>query len=209
MNDDFQRYFPLEETLDRHSLSVVLYTSMPDTSHLILERLKVEHAHLQSLLLAWIQHHDLWAVHGFQFPPEQDAWTLDWILCDDPTIQALNVMYRGKDSPTDVLSFPTFENASLGDDHAEEDPEMPIQSGIPESLKKALTQHGGTLGTVIVSLDYAETHRGEEAFFDYVLERLIHGTLHVLGFHHATQLDYERVLSLQSDFKTRFKEAFL
>jgi probable rRNA maturation factor len=203
MNADFQHYFPLEASSSLNAVSLVLYSQAGLKDHPLLGSFKEAHASLEAVLLDWIHAHDLWAVHGFQFPPNQEPWSLDWLFCDNPTIQAVNLDVRGKDAPTDVLSFPTLENASLGDDHAEDEPAFPLQSELPDALKKALTQHGGHLGTVMVSVDYAETHRGEETVFNYVLERFIHGSLHVLGVHHATQADYERVLALQADFKKR------
>lgn len=40
---------------------------------------------------------------------------LSIVLCDDPFIHALNREWRGKDAPTDVLSFPMEEGDLLGD----------------------------------------------------------------------------------------------
>ncbi len=37
------------------------------------------------------------------------------VLCDDDFIQSLNAQYRGKDKPTDVLSFAQDDPALLGD----------------------------------------------------------------------------------------------
>ena len=37
------------------------------------------------------------------------------VLCDDAFIQSLNAQYRGKDKPTDVLSFGQDDPALLGD----------------------------------------------------------------------------------------------
>ena len=37
------------------------------------------------------------------------------VFCDDPFIQALNAEYRGKDKPTDVLSFAQDDPQMLGD----------------------------------------------------------------------------------------------
>jgi len=37
------------------------------------------------------------------------------VLCDDAFIQALNAQYRGKDAPTDVLSFAQDDPDLLGD----------------------------------------------------------------------------------------------
>jgi probable rRNA maturation factor len=84
-------------------------------------------------------------------------------LVDDPQIQELNREHRGKDKPTDVLSFPLYEagEASRGDG---------------ERL----------LGDVVISI---ETARRQAADYDAPLQNelyrlLIHGILHVLGHDH-------------------------
>jgi len=84
-------------------------------------------------------------------------------LVDDETIRELNREHRGKDKPTDVLSFPLFDG--------EEDP----QSGVERML-----------GDVVISID---TARRQAQAYDATLERelqrlLIHGVLHVLGHDH-------------------------
>lgn len=84
-------------------------------------------------------------------------------LVDDPEIQELNREHRGKNKPTDVLSFPLYEagEASPGDG---------------ERL----------LGDVVISID---TARRQAADYDAPLQNelyrlLIHGILHVLGHDH-------------------------
>jgi probable rRNA maturation factor len=39
-------------------------------------------------------------------PPSAGHVELSLVLCDDERITSLNAEYRGKDGPTDVLSFP-------------------------------------------------------------------------------------------------------
>ena len=80
-------------------------------------------------------------------------------LVRDPAMRELNRAHRGKDAPTDVLSFPL-------------DPEP----------------HAGErmLGDIVVSVD---TARRQAADYDAPLEReverlLIHGVLHLLGHDH-------------------------
>ncbi|MEM7408980.1 MAG: rRNA maturation RNase YbeY [Myxococcota bacterium] len=82
-------------------------------------------------------------------------------LVDDAAIAELNTEYRGKDGPTDVLSFSLLEGA-----HTE--------------------LRGSMLGDVIVSLETAErqARRRRRSLDDEVLFLLIHGTLHLLGHDH-------------------------
>jgi probable rRNA maturation factor len=81
----------------------------------------------------------------------------------DPAIRRLNREHRGKDAPTDVLSFPLVEagNAYAG----------------AERL----------LGDVVISIDTARRQAaGYDASLDREIERLlIHGLLHLLGHDHV------------------------
>lgn len=84
-------------------------------------------------------------------------------LVDDAAIQRINAEHRGKDKPTDVLSFPLFDESST-------DPE------IDERL----------LGDIVISID---TARRQAADYDAPLQNeiyrlLIHGLLHVMGHDH-------------------------
>lgn len=83
-------------------------------------------------------------------------------LVDDAAIQVLNREHRGKDKPTDVLSFPLYEPGEEAGEH--------------ERL----------LGDVVISVD---TARRQAAEYDASLQNevyrlLIHGILHVLGHDH-------------------------
>jgi probable rRNA maturation factor len=87
------------------------------------------------------------------------------VLADDDYIHELNRQYRGKDCPTDVLSFALNEG---------EEPE--IIDGPEESL----------LGDIIISLETATRQAGK---FGHSLERelaflTVHGMLHLLGYDH-------------------------
>lgn len=90
-------------------------------------------------------------------------------LVDDAAIQVLNREHRGKDKPTDVLSFPMYEAGESLLRQAQHDTE-------PERL----------LGDVVISID---TARRQAADYDAPLQNeiyrlLIHGILHVLGHDH-------------------------
>lgn len=87
------------------------------------------------------------------------------VLADDEYIHELNLSYRGKDRPTDVLSFALNEG---------EEPE--IIDGPAEVL----------LGDIIISVETA-SRQAEE--YGHSLERemaylTVHGILHLLGYDH-------------------------
>ncbi|MGM0623278.1 MAG: rRNA maturation RNase YbeY [Campylobacterota bacterium] len=83
---------------------------------------------------------------------------IELVLCDDLHIQKLNLEYRGKDKPTDVLSFPL-----------EQMPNTP-------------------LGTVVINLDKARDTAQELGHdIDAEITLLfIHGVLHLLGYDHES-----------------------
>lgn len=89
-------------------------------------------------------------------------------LVNDTRIQAINREHRGKDKPTDVLSFPL--DASSGSAHGQ------TGKDAPERL----------LGDVVISVDTARRQASEyDAPLQNELYRLlIHGLLHVLGHDH-------------------------
>jgi probable rRNA maturation factor len=91
---------------------------------------------------------------------ERDAG-ISLSLVTDEAIRSLNAEYRGKDAPTDVLSFP------LEDGEASDETER-------------------LLGDVVISID---TARRQAAAYDAPLQReiyrlLIHGLLHLKGHDH-------------------------
>jgi len=84
------------------------------------------------------------------------AADLTLLLTSDPKVRALNRDFRGKDAPTNVLSFPPATAGYLGD--------IAIAYGVTAKEAKA---SGKTL------LDHA-THL------------TVHGVLHLLGYDHVT-----------------------
>jgi len=79
----------------------------------------------------------------------------------DEEIRELNKRYRQKDAPTNVLSFCMQEGESFG-------------------------LHPDLLGDIVISLDTA-TREAQECGFDLaemIDFYLIHGLLHLLGYHH-------------------------
>jgi probable rRNA maturation factor len=96
--------------------------------------------------------------------------TVSVLLCDDPTIKKLNAKYRGKNRPTDVLSFSMLE-------------------GI------ALAGQGQILGDIIVSVPTAQRQAAarQVLVMREIGELLAHGLLHLLGFDHRTRFEERRM----------------
>ena len=87
---------------------------------------------------------------------------IDLRLCYNPTIQHYNAIYRGKNKPTDVLSFP-LENTFIPSDLGQ----------IP-------------LGSIVISADYVSNLSKElnHSCNDELSLLFIHGLLHLLGYDH-------------------------
>ncbi|HOX33326.1 MAG TPA: rRNA maturation RNase YbeY [Spirochaetales bacterium] len=112
----------------------------------------------------------------------KEGWDLSILLCDDRFIRGLNLQYRDKDEPTDVLSFE--QGASYRD---------------PSGAERYLA------GDIVISLDSLSRNadeggidRGEE------LRRLVlHGILHLAGMDHADNDLSNPMLSLQEELLRR------
>ena len=87
-------------------------------------------------------------------------------LTGDAQVRALNAEWRGKDSPTNVLSFPLTDEADLR------------QANVagPELL----------LGDIILAHGVCEKEAAEKGipFEQHATHLLVHGTLHLLGYDH-------------------------
>jgi probable rRNA maturation factor len=92
-------------------------------------------------------------------------------LTSDEDVRALNAHWRGKDKPTNVLSFPMSEQYEL--EQAEEDG--------PELM----------LGDIVLARGVCEREASEKKipFERHALHLLVHGTLHLLGYDHGDDRD--------------------
>jgi probable rRNA maturation factor len=97
-------------------------------------------------------------------------------FCDDAAIQALNAEWRGKDQPTNVLSFPT--PGALG--------------------RKPL------LGDVIVAFETVakEAEQQGKLLRAHTAHMIAHGFLHLIGYDHETAAEAERMEALERKIAT-------
>ncbi len=105
-------------------------------------------------------------------------------LVDNETIQNINREWRGKNRPTDVLSFPLDEDTPSGYQYR-------------------------LLGDVIISLPYAKK-QAEEIGLSYkeeILRLLTHGILHLLGYDHETSEEDAKIMfSLQDKIFSKLSQ---
>ena len=106
-------------------------------------------------------------------------------FCDNEYIKKINKQYRGKDSATDVLSFPLYDNGEF--DMAE------CISGV-------------MLGDIVISLERAEEQSKElgHGFMRETAFLAIHSTLHLLGYdHERSEEDDEAQCKAQREIITK------
>ncbi len=103
-----------------------------------------------------------WVVRAVEAAGADGAVEVSVRIVDAAEIHALNRDYRGKDKPTNVLSFPAGDVAGLPDDEAR------------------------PLGDIVAcaSVVSDEAMQQAKAVHDHWAHMLVHGTLHLLGYDH-------------------------
>ncbi len=124
--------------------------------------------------LPTVEQLSLWASTALLGRTEFEEPELTIRLTDEEESQALNSEYRGKDKPTNVLSFPF---------------EMP--PGIPLEL----------LGDLIICVGVVEREAQEQAKTTeaHWAHMVIHGCLHLLGYDHIKDDEAEEMEALERD----------
>lgn len=101
------------------------------------------------------------------------------LACDDARIAGLNAAFRGREGPTNVLSWPAF---SLTPERPGAAPILPVPA-----------QPGGRtpLGDVAVSLETVlrEAKSEGKPLKNHAMHLILHGCLHLLGFDHESPED--------------------
>ncbi|MFU0506810.1 rRNA maturation RNase YbeY [Pseudaminobacter sp. NGMCC 1.201702] len=99
---------------------------------------------------------------------------LSIVFSDDARVQKLNAEWRGKDKPTNVLSFPAF----------------PIEPGavLPPLL-----------GDIVLAAETVarEAALEEKPLRHHITHLVVHGLLHLLGYDHETDDEAEEMEALE------------
>ena len=106
------------------------------------------------------------------------ALEISFLLADDARVRRLNCDYRGRDTATNVLSFPAEDTLAPGAGDA--GPRL--------------------LGDVVLALETLEreAEAQSKSLPDHVSHLAVHGTLHLLGFDHEDAADAERMERLEA-----------
>lgn len=92
----------------------------------------------------------------------------------------LHVEWMDEPGPTDVLSFPMDELCSA---------------------PHGVDAQPGILGDIVLCPEFVQTQAAEKgrSLDDELAFLVTHGTLHLIGYDHATQEDYDAMFALQDD----------
>ena len=104
----------------------------------------------------------------YKFSNKKVSFTL--LLSNNKNIKKLNKVFRNKNKPTDILSFPLD--------------------------KKTKFSKNIYLGDIIISYNYLDKPKSQDLklFKEKVIKIFIHGFLHLLGFDHSKNKDYSKML---------------
>ncbi|WP_428926395.1 rRNA maturation RNase YbeY [Marinibacterium sp. SX1] len=110
------------------------------------------------------------------------------LACDDARIAVLNAEFRGKPSPTNVLSWPA-EDLS---------PDTP--GGMPLAPEPDPTGEL-VLGDIAISWDTCarEAEAADKPMQDHVTHLVVHGLLHLLGYDHVEDADATVMEGLEAE----------
>ena len=117
-----------------------------------------------------------WATAAVQ--PQSDEVEMTVRIVDEAESHALNLNYRGKDRPTNVLSFP-FE--------CPDEVELPL------------------LGDLVICRQVVEREALEQdkPLMAHWAHMVVHGSLHLLGYDHIEDDEAEEMESLETQIMTR------
>jgi len=110
---------------------------------------------------------------------EYNTISFDFLFCDSNKTHEINRDYRGKDYPADIITFAVFAD-SEPDDRFVLDLEI-------------------NLGEVIIGLDRVidEAAKKEISKETELIFLISHGIMHLLGFDHQTEEDFQFVVNYQ------------
>ena len=105
----------------------------------------------------------------YKFPNKKVSLTL--LLSNNKSIKKLNKEFRDKNKSTDILSFPFNKKIKLS--------------------KKTY------IGDIIISYNFMNKPKSQNIknFKKKIIKTFIHGFLHLLGFDHMKNKDYEKMLT--------------
>lgn len=118
---------------------------------------------------------------------EREQLGLSAVLTDDAAVRELNRQFRTKDMPTNILSFPAYENVKE------------LRKALAAPAGAPMLEDVGYLGDMILAREtiMREAKEQGKAVKDHVCHLLVHGTLHLLGYDHISTGEAEEMEALE------------
>ena len=117
---------------------------------------------------------------------DADGYEIAILACDDTKIATLNAEFRGKETPTNVLSWPSEELS-------------PEKEGDRPFAPQVAGPMGHHLGDIAISIDTCTKEAAEmgRPVANHVTHLIVHGCLHLLGYDHETDVDATLMESIE------------
>lgn len=109
---------------------------------------------------------------------------LSVIFTTNKTIQRLNKVFRGKDSATDILSFPFNPD---------------LKHGQPAKIH---SEQEKILGDIVISLQYAQkdaVSKWARGLEHHLTALIAHGIAHLIGHDHHTDQEFKKMLKVEKN----------
>ncbi|MCK0150745.1 rRNA maturation RNase YbeY [Marivita sp. S6314] len=118
-----------------------------------------------------------------------DGYEIAVLACDDAQIATLNAEFRKKPTPTNVLSWPSYDLAA------------PDEGGAPEPPPAADPRMGEGLGDIAIAYETClrEASDAAKPFDHHVTHLIVHGVLHLLGYDHVRDGDATLMERLETE----------
>lgn len=132
---------------------------------------------------------ELWAHTSFEHVNYTKDCSFTARFVEPEESKELNGSYRGKDYPTNVLTFP-YEEPELNED-------------MPDDLKQELAlemkEQGVYLGDLVICTAVLRREAQEQAktYIEHAAHLLVHGCLHLLGYDHITDEEAQEMEGLE------------
>jgi len=136
---------------------------------------------------------------GLQGAARRDPWhtaggplEVSLVFADDDAVAALNKGYRGREGPTNVLSFPNMDG-----DPVVGGPDM--EGPAPAGQDPAAATPPRLLGDIVLARETVLREAAEQrkSVTDHSAHLLVHGFLHLLGYDHTTDAEADAMESLE------------
>lgn len=128
---------------------------------------------------------ELWARTSFKHVGYTKDCEFTARFVDPDEVQELNAVYRHKDKPTNVLTFPF------------EEPELPPE--VEAEMQSEQENAGVYLGDLVICVDVLrkEAQEQQKTYIEHAAHLIVHGCLHLLGYDHISDEEAQEMEGLE------------